>query len=129
MPIPVKLLINGTSVAQVTLGSVTYHLVELPEHAVILAEGLPVESYLDVGDRANFDRAEDVVRLFPDFEARLAPDAALRWESRAAAPLVLAGAALEAAREVVAAPSSKRGSRSLRRLRVSECDKARASLR
>ena len=44
---------------------------------MILAEGLTVESYLDTGDRANFDGG-NTIRLFPDLAARLAPDTA-RW--------------------------------------------------
>jgi hypothetical protein len=32
----------------------TYHHVELAAHDVILAEGLPCESYLDTGNRAAF---------------------------------------------------------------------------
>ena len=53
--------------------AVTYYHVELPQHAVILAEGLPVESYLDTGDRADFHGDGETIRLFPDFSARLAP--------------------------------------------------------
>jgi hypothetical protein len=97
--VPVKLLINGTSIVQTRRATVTYYHVELPMHAVILAEGLTVESYLDVGDRANF-ADQDTVRLFPDFDARLAPDAARVWETKGAAPLVVAGDALEAVRRV-----------------------------
>ena len=97
--VPVKLLVNGASIVQVRRPMVTYYHVELPEHAVILAEGLPVESYLDVGDRANF-ADQDTVRLFPDFDARLAPDAARVWETKGAVPLVVAGDALEAVRRV-----------------------------
>ena len=52
--VPVKLLINGTSIARVRRPSITYFHVELSRHEVILAEGLTVESYLDVGDRVNF---------------------------------------------------------------------------
>jgi collagen type I/II/III/V/XI/XXIV/XXVII alpha len=52
--IPVKLLINGTSIVQVKRQRVKYYHVELPEHAVIPAERLPVASHLDDGDRANF---------------------------------------------------------------------------
>jgi antigen 43 len=79
---------------------VTYYHVELPEHAVILAEGMAVESYLDVGDRGDF-ADQDVVRLFPDFGARLAGDAATMWETRGAAQLVMAGERLEAVRRGV----------------------------
>ena len=39
--VPVKLLINGTSIAQVKQANVTYFHVKLPRHAVILAS-LPV---------------------------------------------------------------------------------------
>lgn len=80
MLIPVKLLINDTSIAQVRRAAVTYHHAELPENAVILVEGLAVESYLEVGDRTNFDRAEGVVRLFSREE--LGPDGSLGMNSR-----------------------------------------------
>jgi hypothetical protein len=96
--VPVKLLINGTSIAQVRRDNVRYFHVELPRHAVILAEGLPVESYLDTGDRANFRDAANAIRLFPDFAA---PETALLWETLGAAPLVMTGPALETARRMV----------------------------
>jgi hypothetical protein len=100
--VPVKLLIDGAGIAQVQRDRVTYYHVELPEHALILAEALPVESYLDTGDRADFGRDSGAMRLFPDFGARLAPNTAMIWETRAAAPLVMTGPALEAARGRVA---------------------------
>ena len=99
--VPVKLLINGTSIAQEKWDGVRYFHVELPRHAVILAEGMPVESYLDTGDRANFRQDGATVRLFPDFAARLSPDAAMAWEMRGAAPLVLTGPRLTAAQTAV----------------------------
>jgi hypothetical protein len=97
--VPVKLLINGTSIVQTRRARVTYYHVELPMHAVILAEGLAVESYLDVGDRANF-ADQDTVRLFPDFDARLTPDAAWAWETKGTAKLVIAGDDLERVRRM-----------------------------
>jgi T5SS/PEP-CTERM-associated repeat protein len=100
--IPVKLLINGTSIAREPRDRVRYFHVELPRHAVIRAEGMPVESYLDTGDRANFNQDGATIRLFPEFASRLAPDAALLWETRGAAPLVLTGEKLAAARRMVA---------------------------
>jgi hypothetical protein len=78
--------------------------VELPEHAVILAEGLTVESYLDTGDRANFEPDGAGFRLFADFATRLAPEAATVWETQGVAPLVTTGDALEAARRMVSGP-------------------------
>lgn len=105
--VPVKLLINGTSIAQVKRDRATYYHVELPKHAVILAEDLPVESYLDIGDRTNFDDVT-AIRLFPDFVPCFTPDTALVWETRGAAPLVMAGEKLAAMRAVVAANVSRR---------------------
>jgi hypothetical protein len=99
--IPVKYLINGASIARIRRRTVTYYHLELPDHAIILAESLPVESYLDLGDRANF-AGETVARLVPDFTGRLTPDTALIWESRGAAPLVVTGPRLEAARKRLA---------------------------
>ena len=109
--IPVKLLVNGTSIAQVKRPRVTYFHVELPAHSMILAEGQPVESYLERGDRANFQQDGTAIRLFPDFAAKLAPDAAMEWETRGAAPLVMAGKALEGARAALAANARRRRSR------------------
>jgi len=53
--VPVKLLVNGTSIAQgeAATGGVLA-MSKLERHDVVRAEGLPAESYLDVGDRANF---------------------------------------------------------------------------
>ncbi len=56
--IPVRYLSNGASVAQRPCGSITYWHVELPAHAVLVAEHLLAESYLDTGNRASFDREE-----------------------------------------------------------------------
>jgi Hint domain len=54
-------LVNGTSVVRVTDMPETfrYYHVELPTHAVILAEGTPVESYLDGLEPRAFDNAAD----------------------------------------------------------------------
>jgi hypothetical protein len=52
--IPAIYLVNGRSIAQARVGRVTYIHVELPAHDVVLAEGLPAESYLDTGNRAAF---------------------------------------------------------------------------
>ena len=95
--VPVKLLVDGTSIAPAPRDRVRYFHVELPRHAIILAEALPVESYLDTGDRANFAGGE-TIRLFPDFAHRVA---AATWETRGAAPLVLSGPGLTAARRAV----------------------------
>ena len=94
--IPIKHLINGTSVAQIPQDSVTYWHVELAHHAIILAEGMPVESYLETGARAAFANSGAVIALFPDFAART-------WEAEGCAPLVVTGPALAAVRDLLAA--------------------------
>jgi hypothetical protein len=66
--IPAKLLVNGGSIAQERgWTSVTYYHVELARHAIILAEGLPVESYLDTGNRGAFENGGGPVMLHPAF--------------------------------------------------------------
>jgi hypothetical protein len=53
-----RLLINGASITQVEkIAQVDYFHVELNSHAIILAENLSVESYLDTGCRSRFQNA------------------------------------------------------------------------
>jgi hypothetical protein len=91
---PVKYLINGTSIAQVPGNAVTYYHVELPRHNLVLAEGLPTESYLNIGNRSDFWQQGQLMTLFPDFMSRI-------WEAEGCAPLVITGPAFEAARRWV----------------------------
>jgi hypothetical protein len=95
--IPVKHLINGISIVQVPMDAVTYYHVELPRHDLLLAEGMPVESYLDTGNRSTFANDCDGVALFPDLATHL-PDAVALWEAYGCAPLVITGPELEAVR-------------------------------
>jgi hypothetical protein len=92
--IPVKHLVNGRSITQVPVAAVSYFHVELDRHDVILAEGLPVESYLDTGDRDAFANGGPAERLFPVFGC----DSNLVRDARACAPLVVTGPVLAAAR-------------------------------
>jgi collagen type I/II/III/V/XI/XXIV/XXVII alpha len=109
--IPIKHLINGKTIIQEKVDTVTYYHVELGEHDVLLAEGLPAESYLENGDRGVFDNAGGVVSLHPDFGAR-------RWEAFGCAPLVVTGAKLDAvvARVRARMPKNRRGGAVSRRI-------------
>jgi T5SS/PEP-CTERM-associated repeat protein len=69
--IPVRHLVNGRTIRQVQMDAVAYYHVELALHDVLLAEGLPVESYLDSGDRGNFTNGGAAVALHPDFATRV----------------------------------------------------------
>jgi hypothetical protein len=93
--IPARLLINGSTIEQVQLDVITYHHVELSRHDVLLAEGLAVESYLDTGNRADFDGGR-LVTLHPDFAWR-------QWEAEGCAPLVVTGPQLVDARREIEA--------------------------
>ena len=95
--VPIRLLIDGTGIQQVPVDEITYYHVELARHDVILAEGLPAESYLDTGDRSGFSNGGAVVRLFPDFSPP-SRNTAFLWETKGFAPLVVAGPALAAVR-------------------------------
>jgi collagen type I alpha len=94
--IPVRFLIDGESVIQERRARVTYWHVELERHAVLLAEGLPCESYLDTGNRDAFVNGGAAVQIHPDFAVR-------RWEAHACAPQVRGGPALHWARASLAA--------------------------
>ena len=98
--IPVKHLINGATIAQVPMDDVTYYHVELPQHALLLAENLPAESYLDTGDRGNFVNTPRPITLYPDFASRV-------WDAEGCAPLVVIGPALDAARCRVNGPAGR----------------------
>lgn len=88
--VPVKHLINGHTVAQQRVESVTYFHLELDHHAVMLAEGLPAESYLDTGDRASFANGAGAVALHPAWGSA-ARDIALIFEAQGYAPLRVTG--------------------------------------
>jgi len=80
--IPVRYLINETSIAQDEVQEITYWHIELDTHDVVLAEGVPAESFLDTGNRASFAGGQ-TQNLHPDFAARLR-------EARGCLPLLCA---------------------------------------
>ena len=93
--IPIRHLINGSTIVQVPVDQVTYYHIELPQHDVVLAEGLPAESFLDMQDGSNYANRPGPVRLYPDFSARM-------WEAFGCARLIVTGPELAAARALVA---------------------------
>jgi hypothetical protein len=89
--IPVRYLVNGTTIRREHRSRVTYFHVELARHGIVFAEGLPCESYLDTGNRAAFANGGTVVAAHPDYARAV-------WREGGCAPLVVAGATLRAAR-------------------------------
>jgi hypothetical protein len=93
--IPVQYLINGATIVQVPVARVTYHHIELAEHDVLLAEGLPAESFLDMRDGTYYANRPGPELLYPDYSARM-------WEAFGCARLVVTGPELSAARALTA---------------------------
>jgi hypothetical protein len=89
--IPVKHLINGRTITREQRAEITYYHIELAEHAVLLAEGLPAESLVPGSDRSRFANGGGRVRLHPDFDA-------LAWEADGCAPLIVTGPTFESVR-------------------------------
>ncbi len=100
--IPDKHLIVGEAVRQVRRRDITYYHVELPAHAVLLAEGLPAESYLDTGDRHCFANAGPVAALHPAWGSA-ARDIRAVFDAFGAAPLQVTGPVVERTRTRLAA--------------------------
>ena len=88
--IPVKYLINSTTIVQERIERTHYFHIELEQHDVLFAEGLAAESYLDTGNRAQFEGGSAHLPLHPDF-VPLSPD-------NACAPLCTGGRVLSAVR-------------------------------
>ena len=87
--IPVSSLINGSTIVQEEVDSVTYWHVELDAHEVILAEDLPTESYLDMGNRGFFAGEAGVTALHPSPDAVAADHGAFCRPFHAAGELVV----------------------------------------
>jgi len=85
---PAKLLVNDMTIVQdMEAASVVYYHIELDQHAILVAEGVEAESYLDTGNRDFFANAGLATRLHPEFTI----DEHLKcWEAHACAPLAVA---------------------------------------
>jgi hypothetical protein len=114
--IPIRLLVNGRTIRQVLADHITYFQIELSRHDVMLANGMPAESWLDAGrldkgaldaggagfeDRARFSNGGGVVMLHPDFSARVS-------SKSGCAPLVQSGAVLDKVRRRLTADLARR---------------------
>ena len=62
--VPARMLVNNTSIFyDRTITSYDYYHIETQEHAVIIADGMLTESYLDTGNRRAFVQKDNVVLL------------------------------------------------------------------
>jgi Hint domain len=84
-------LLNGATIVQDDVAEITYFHIELDTHDVVLADGLPAESYLDTGNRGAFGNGGATLLAHPEFARGV-------WDTTACAPLVWHGPALRALR-------------------------------
>lgn len=94
-------LVNGASILQVARERVEYWHVELDSHDILIAEGLPAESYLDIGNRTAFIEGGDFLEAYPDFQPKHCADFCR--------PLVLQGPALHSAKAALLARAHELG--------------------
>jgi hypothetical protein len=99
--IPIRLLVNDQTVRQEVTDRVAYHSIEIAQHDVLLANGMPAEAHLNTDDRASFSNGGGVIALYPDFSSR-------QWGVRGCAPLVQNGPILTAVRKRLAADVLRR---------------------
>lgn len=77
--VPVRMLINGVSIFyDKSIASYDYYHVETDQHAIITADGVLTESYLDTGNRSSF-RQEGKIAILRG--------AVKNWDNDAGAPL------------------------------------------
>jgi hypothetical protein len=100
--IPVRYLVNGQTIYQEACDVVTYWHVELAQHDVLYAEGVPAESYLDTGNRGSFANGGPTLRLYPEFARNV-------WEANGCAPLVVCGPRVATAKRRLLARASALG--------------------
>ncbi|MEJ8573721.1 Hint domain-containing protein [Microbaculum marinum] len=100
--VPIGSLVNGATIQQVPVDTIDYHHIELEGgHDVVVANGLPAETYLDCGNRAFFDGAD----VAPESERRDAEPADLPF----CLPFVTHGRIVEAVRARLEARARRLG--------------------
>jgi len=73
--IPAKSLINGSTIYQTSVESTKYYHIELDEHAVIIANGIMAESYIDMNNRGFFSNSSVVdTNILPDGDIKTLSD-------------------------------------------------------
>ncbi|MEJ8572753.1 Hint domain-containing protein, partial [Microbaculum marinum] len=99
--VPIGALVNGATITQVPVETIDYHHIELDSHDVVMANGLPAESYLDCGNRAFFLGAD----VAPEFERESVDPATLPF----CLPFVTGGEVVEEIRAQLDARARRLG--------------------
>ena len=86
--IPARMLVNGVSIFyDKSITSYSYYHIETLDHAIIMADGMLTESYLDTGNRRSFTQKGNVIQLGSTPKS---------WQDNAAAPLCVERERVEA---------------------------------
>lgn len=94
--IPAAALVNGATISRdASDASVTYVHVELDRHDLVISDGMVTESYLDTGNRGQFDAECGVRPMFPQVAEDPLQAARAAYAARACAPLHLGGETVE----------------------------------
>ena len=101
--IPALSLVNGSTIEQTEITKIIYWHVELDEHAIIVAEGLPTESYLEMGNR-NFFAENRIVALGESL-----PDSPVHTHAEFCRPFHSKGPIVDFIRERLAARAQELG--------------------
>jgi hypothetical protein len=99
--IPVGYLINGSTIAEVETDAISYWHVEVDNHDILIANNLPAESYLAMGNRGAFDELRGVL------PARL--DGRERTHAHFCRPVVTEGPVLDFVRQRLTARAEEMG--------------------
>lgn len=99
--IQAQMLVNDATIVQEPCEQVEYWHLELDSHDILLAEGLPGESYLDVGNRTAFINGGAFIEAYPDFKPK-------HW-SETCVPLAKEGAAVQSAKAALHARAEALG--------------------
>lgn len=84
--IPVRMLVNGTSIkVDTSIEDFSFFHIELEKHAILIANGMKTESYLDTGNRGNFGNIA-ISNLRPDYSINANHKS---WATDAVAPLAV----------------------------------------
>lgn len=94
-------LVNDATILQVPREQIEYWHLELDSHDILLAEGLPGESCLDVGNRTAFINGGAFVEAYPDFKPK-------QW-TETCVPLVKDGPAVQTAKAALLARAEALG--------------------
>ena len=95
--VPIQHLVNGITITQEERPTVTYYHIELAQHSVIYAQGLPSETFLDSLNRQFFIEGNDAKIATLDLnEVEFAESARDHYLEHCYAPFVTEGPVLEA---------------------------------